>query len=125
MSSTPYIEMVYSPDDSDALSSSDLSKTTNGEILKMLLEMKKQPKNGDLFKMLCEIKKQNTDLVTQVKKNGSEIYNNGTQNDDSKLYRICVIFYFINLARNIILFIMAVENNRGLFHDDDTVRCGN
>ena len=68
----------------DLIFNSDLSKTTNGDLLKMLLEMKKQPKNGDLFKMLCEIKKQNTDLVTQVKKNGSEIYKNGTQDEELK-----------------------------------------
>ena len=68
MSSTTDIEMAYSPDGSDALTSSDLLKTTNGDLLKMLLEMKKQ----------------NTDLITQVKKNteylSSQIHENGTQN---------------------------------------------
>ena len=42
MSSITDIEMAYSPDGSDALTSSDLLKTTNGDLLKMLLEMKKQ-----------------------------------------------------------------------------------
>ena len=42
MSSTTDIEMVYSPDGSDALTSSDLLKTTNGDLLKMLLEIKKE-----------------------------------------------------------------------------------
>ena len=42
MSSTTDIEMAYNLDGPDALSSSDLLKTTNGDLLKMLLEMKKQ-----------------------------------------------------------------------------------
>ena len=42
MSSITDIEMAYSPDGSDALTSSDLLKTTNGDLLKMLLEMKKE-----------------------------------------------------------------------------------
>ena len=44
MSSTTDIEMAYSPDGSDALTSSDLLKTTNGDLLKMLLEIKKEVK---------------------------------------------------------------------------------
>ena len=42
MSSTTDIEMAYSPDGSDALTSSHLLKTTNADLLKMLLEMKKE-----------------------------------------------------------------------------------
>ena len=45
MSSTTDIEMAYNLDCPDALSSSDLLKTRNGDLLKMLLEIKKEGKN--------------------------------------------------------------------------------
>ena len=64
MSSTTDIEIAYSPDGSDALTSSDL--TTNGDLLKMLLEMKKE---------VLETKNE----VLETKKRQEEWMNKGTK----------------------------------------------
>ena len=120
MSSTTDIEMAYCPDGPDASyyhsscssaspplpprTSSDLLKTTNGDLLKMLMEMKK------------ENKKMVTQVMTAVK--------NEVGSSHKKLKDMLVIcFLFPNLLIFIIT-IMVAENNRGLYIDG-SFRCGN
>ena len=104
MSSTTDIEMAYSPDGSDALTSSDGSSAlsssdpTNGDLLKMLMEMKK------------EMNKQNTDhhkraVIILV------------------IITIIMMLSFINLA-------IVFDNNKALYFEGEfrcnaLDRCGN
>ena len=108
MSSTTDIEMAYCPDGPDASTSSDLLKTTNGDLLKMLMEMKK------------ENKKMVTQVITAVK---NEV---GSRHKYliKKTTECFVVGLLIPSLLIFIITIMVAENNRGLYIDGK-FRCGN